>query len=218
MKSLITYFMMMLVFLSCKTIEYEDDLTYLSPEKGNNPNYLVKVNGFVCKDIAGNIGNCAIKNQENQRLTIDILKQPYRYTIDFRCGNSSGIKFRENRVVFKDSPHSFFVPVEVLKGNTYFNCVGDIIPEDDRHNDASNFFEIRVRIFSEDYIEPMQIFTTFYKRKKYLVLGKNAYRAKVKIGRSWYHLKKQTVFRYKNKIDFAMVETKNMRRAYYGEL
>lgn len=207
-----------LLFLSCKSLEYVDDLTYMSPNKAGYPSFLVLVNGKSCKDMFGEIGHCSFKNRIDQPIIVELLSQPYDYKIDFRCGNKEGIKFRKQQDIFSGIKLKFEIPSEIMKGQRYFNCIGDVIPLDERENTASNFFEMRIRFYSKNFIESSDIFTIKYKGKKYLVLGKNAYRAKVKIGRKWYHLKKQTTFKYKSKIDFAVSETKNMRRSYYGEL
>lgn len=216
----INFFIISLIFLllaSCQNLEYVDDLTFMSPDKAQYPSFLVLINGKPCKDMFGEIGHCSFKNRVDQSIQIKILAQPYPFNLDFRCGNSERIKFRKQQDIFKNKEMEFEISSEFMLGERYFNCIGDIKPLDDRKNTSSNFFEMRIRFYSENFIESSDIFTTVYKGKKYLILGQNAYRAKVRIGAKWFYLKKQTVFKYKSKIDFAMSETKNMRRSYYGE-
>lgn len=219
MKNKLLLTALLLLFYGCNQLQYVDDLTYMSPDKANNPTFLAFVNGHACKDMTGSIGNCSLTNKINQPLTIKILKQPYQYKLEFRCGNKQGIHFKKILEIFEMNKELVLtIPTSTMEGHSYFNCIGDITPLDDRPNDASNFFEFRVRFISDYYIEPMTIFTTKYKRKKYLVLGQNAYRSKILAGGKWYFLKEQTTFRYKTRIDFAVSETKNMRRSYFGEI
>lgn len=205
---------LMIIFASCKQLEYQNDLTYLSPIAGNYPDYFVRINGEVCRDMSGNVGMCAIKHSKNSPLTFSFLAQEYNYSLDFRCGNAQGIFFRKRVDVIKGNDFSFEISAKELEMLNYANCVGDIFPID-RDDTVSSFFEVRIRFSQKDYMAPMDIYTYKYKKKNYLVLGQHAYRAKVKVKNKWYKLKEQTVFKFTNQPEFAMIETKNFRHQYY---
>lgn len=211
------FFLLLTVWLvfSCKQLDYEDDLTYTSPGEANYPDYFVLVNNKPCVDMTGSVGLCAYKHDESIPLSFKLLKQSYAYKLDFRCGNSEGMVFTKVIDVLKDDEASFTIDDETLYGQRYLNCIGDIFPQD-RENNASSFFEVRIRLHKDTYINPSEIYTTIHNGNKYLILGEHAYRAKIKTENKWHYLKKKTYFKYDSDIQFAVAETKNMRRSYYG--
>lgn len=210
--------MILLFFIwwGCKALPYEDDIAYMSPDKANNPDHLILINGKACKDILGNIGICAIKHQIKKPLIFKLLPQSYVYSLDFRCGNASGIVFRKQVDILEKKEFEFEFPQEIMNENGYVTCIGDIFSLSDS-NSVSSFFESRIRFYSENYIEPSEIYETKYKGKKYLVLGQHAFRSLVQTKTKKFYLKEQTVFRFKTDIICAIVETKNMRHRYFRE-
>jgi len=204
-----------LLSFSCNQLEYKDDLAFLSPGEANYPDYFVLINNKPCVDMTGSVGLCAYKHDESMPLNFKLLKQPYAYKLDFRCGNIQGIVFEKIIDVLKKDEVVFTISEDMLKDQRYLNCIGDIYPQD-RGNNASSFFEARIRLHKDSYIKPSEVYTTTYKKGNFLVLGEHAYSAKVKTKNKWYYLNKKTYLEHDSEIQFAVVETKNMRRSYYG--
>jgi hypothetical protein len=198
-------------------LAYEQDLQFISPAQANAPDYFVLINDKVCKDMTGQVGICALRHSESSALKFKLLAQGYGYKLDFRCGNAAGIVFRKMIDVLPEKELEFEIDAATLKGQGYLNCIGDISPTD-RQEPIASFFEARIRL-SVNYIPPSEIYSYDSGKKKYLVLGKNAYRSTIVTDdNKTYQLKEQTIFKFKTNIKYAISESYTMRRAYYGDI
>lgn len=202
-----------LLFSCCHyTIPYKDDITYMASGEANYPNYLVIVDDRPCIDSSGEVGMCIFKKPSNKLIHIKIYPQTYSYRFDFRCGSNSGIFFRKTVDVLPKTALEF--DIDGFETMTYFNCIGDVFPKD-RKTAVSGFFEMRVRIYNPAYIDPPDIYSTTFEKHEYLVFGENAYSVRYTSNGKWSFWNKKTTLKDPKNINFAIVETVNMRRKYY---
>jgi len=210
----IFFILPVLLTLACPpSLKYKHDLGFLSSAYANSPESYVTLNGIACKDVEGTVGACFKRLKRSYDLKIDILPKPYAYQFKFTCTNALGVNFSEH--IPKDLENSILIPKEKYGNLKVFNCIGRIFPEDRPEGDINTFFEFRVRLIDPDYLPRERVKKIKYRGKKYLVLGKYAYRTKVFKNGRWKLLKKKTSTKAKG-ITKVISESYIGRLSYYG--
>lgn len=203
---------------SCVPIKYEDDLTFISSGYAGNAEAFARINQKSCVSGEGQIGVCYRSIKKNLDLDFKLLKQSYDYRFRFTCSKNI-------RATYQESPGS---PIDVLKENEFtfkidkgeyldadeFICRGRIFPMD-RPDDVSSFFEVRVLLINPEYQMRENSYVTTKDKKKYLVLGKQAYLSKIFIDGKWQGFKEKTAIELKSENFCAMSESKKMRMNHF---
>lgn len=200
---------------SCASTKYKPDEGFMLPSKAGALEYLVYVNGLVCKDLDGNIGACTKTINARDNLKIKLPIQPYSYRLSYRC--SSNITYTHEAEILKKKAYSFSMPTTAYKDESSFMCIGTIIPADRQF--ISMKFEVRVRVVSADYVPMGSITTGRNLLYQYVFAGKYAYYIKKLYKGKWKFKKKDALIRIrKSKVsDMQFVaESYSGRLAYLG--
>lgn len=189
-----------LLLVSCRPIKFEKDTEFMTSAIANSPEYLIKLNGKICKDTDDMIGLCAKRLRTTEDLKITVLPQQYTYTFRLDCTDyiQSDISFS----VPANMGGEYVLSASKFKDYDVFNCTIDIIPQD-RLN-VSAFAAFRIYVVDAEYIT----LDSIVRNKEFLILGRHSYFSNV-CGED----KKETTM-LKTNCDKAIVESYNMRFNY----
>jgi hypothetical protein len=200
----------LLLLLGCYDLKYQPDTYFMGSALANSPEFLVKVNGTVCKDADNQIGACYKRISSSQDLQLDILPLDYAYTFHLTCTDTISSDVKKD--VLANQPLSITIPSSKYGTVKVFNCVGRVFPLN-RREDISAFFEVRVRLVDSQYTKLEDIYKTKYKDKDVMIFGKYAYKTQTMDNGMWKQLDKVTVGKPHSAV---IVESYNMRYSYYG--
>lgn len=195
-----------LIIISCSSINYKPDTGFLNSAQANSLEYLVRVNGTICKDMDNNIGLCAKKLASDEKLNFSMDARGYAYRFNLRCTRAIDSDFSID--VERDQPLKFSIEPLRFHEVKSFTCIGEIFPHD-RDQEISANWSLRVVVYDENYL-PREI---IYRRGDHIVFGQHA--RYVNLNGKRY--KKKPVIKFKEKIYFAYSESERMRLNYYHE-
>lgn len=210
MKKLVFSIMLMLI-TSC---EYKADLGFLNSAQANYPDYLAQINGKFCVDMDGISGLCGKRIATNQDLIFKLQPKPYQYRIQFICSSKINADF--STTVNKDEEFSWKLESEVFNQQKSFTCISEIFPLD-REEEVSSKFEVRVKVYDEEYIPMDKIRSSKKNGKTALTFGKHAKFTKVCVDNECRDYKQKTYIKINpEKEYFIWTESELMRNSYFG--
>lgn len=194
-----------LFFISCSCIKYAPDTEFKNSSQANSFEYLVRINGEVCKDITGKVGACAIGVKSEEKIDFSFDSRPYGYRLKVECSSAQG--FEEIFDVAKDMPFSFNIVPSVKQ----FSCIGEIFPVDRKQSISAKWYA-RLLVQDSDYEKRETPYVYTDKKKKYLVMGSHSKYLNID-GKD---LDEKTVTLLKNDNVKAYSESEMGRFNYYG--
>ena len=202
-------FCMLALGAKCSHIKYEDDIGFLNSAQANSMEYMIQVDGFVCKDVEGKIGACTKRVKSKNDIVLEQDPRPYGYRLEIKCTSGTNIDFAVDVL-----PNTKWVyKIDRAKFSTFksFSCQGEIFP-DDRSNPISALWQVRFIVVDSAY-KPRE--TMYYAEKKYVVLGKHAKHSRVCFNGECENHHKDTVVET-GKLAQAWSESELMRINYYN--
>ena len=212
---MIRLLLLMYVFVACTpTLKYIDDKELPVSAQVNSPELPVYINGALCKDTDDIPGLCSkrIKADEDLEITIDPIPYAYRFAL----GCSDSIKTSVSSDVLVNVQFKTTITKDKYQQAKSFTCIGEIHPKD-RPNTVSAKFELRVKVVDPKHQarEKMQLYRDG--NKKFLVLGANAFHARVcEQNKCTNYDKTTTVPVYDLSTLYAYSESYNMRYNYFN--
>lgn len=170
MKLLLTFslFFLLIIIASCQSvIKYKSDLGFMNSAQANSPEYLVKVDGSVCKDMDNQVGLCAKRVKSDHVISFKMDKRPYSYRLNVKC--SSQVDFSLSKDIPEEENFEFSIEASQYSEVTSFTCFGEVFPQD-RPQTISAFWHVRFVVFDKNYQAREQI----YSMDDRLILGQNA--------------------------------------------
>jgi len=199
-----------LVSCSCNPIKYKSDLGFMNSAQANSLEYFVRVNGSPCKDMDGKMGLCAKRIESNKALNFSMEAREYGYEFSLSCTKAINSDFTIS--IEKGKPYSFIIVPEKFLDVRSFTCIGEIVPND-RDQQISAKWYVRVVIFDGKYVEREAIYKTTKRKKDWLIFGKHARYVYINGKR----FKKRTGIEIKGEGPFfGYSESERMRFNYYG--
>lgn len=199
---------------ACSTSNnYRDDVGFMVSSQANSPEVDVSINGYLCRDVAGEPGLCAVRVPKGQDLTVALHPREYPYRLHLLC--SKEVQFDKSWDVEFQSPFQITIPKDNYSELRSFICIGEIFPKD-RADKLSAEFEFRVKLIEGEYVgrEAMQILDK--KETTYLVLGEYARSSRIWDGEEWKSYTKRTIIEIKDPQEvIAFSESYSMRHNYY---
>lgn len=182
------YLTLLLLLVGCKTWftkdkTYVPDTAFIPSGLANSLEYPVIVKDRICADVEGIPGLCSVRVKSNDDLTIKFLPQQYGYRLLLQCSRSLGID------TTKDVPKN--TPFQILLSHSDYNmlksfiCIGEILPAD--RGEVSSKFEIRVKVYSEEYSKREDIHMIQRGDDYYLHFGTHALYTSVFQNGEWSH-------------------------------
>lgn len=209
MRILLSVIILFVVFIGCTHIKYKDDLGFYNSAQANSFEFMVRVNGSLCKDVDGKIGFCAKQIGSKENLTFHQDAMPYAYQLKIDC---SGDIYYLERSIDKNKAVDIVIPKENFNKYRAFSCKGFVQP-DDRPEEICAKWRAEIIVYDDEkYLPREEIYTFKKKKKKYLVLGKYAFHSNVN-GKSY---KKKTAVKIKSDKVKGWSESYLMRYNYYG--
>lgn len=132
----------------CTSIKYEDDIGFLNSAQANSMEWMVTIDGRVCKDLDGLIGACTKRIKSNQSPVLKHDSRPYAYQVHVVCSKGTGIDFSQD--VEANKTWTYTIDAEAVKDFKSFSCVGEIFPQD-RANSISMLWQIRFVVVDVAY-------------------------------------------------------------------
>ncbi len=151
----------------CSSIPYEDDIRFLNSAQANSMEWLLRVDGAVCKDMEGIIGACTKRVGSQSDVLLQHDPRPYGYRVDVECTDGTGIVFRHD--VPKGEPWQYTLEHGDFEGFRSLSCQGEIFPHG-RGNSLSALWQIRLIVFDDRYEGREEI----YYLDEELIMGKHA--------------------------------------------
>lgn len=208
MKSII-FILLSLTVLSCQNLKYQSDIGFLNSAQANSAEYLVMINGKHCVDMDRKVGLCAKRIKSDRSLDFSLEPKPYNYRFTLTCSSSIDSNFSID--IIKNQKYSFSIEPDKFSNVRSFTCIGEIFPND-RDQEVSANFQVRVVIVDSEYIEREIIYEKPKKRKNYVILGKHAKYSNVN-GKIY---KEKTAVKVDSRRIKAYSESERMRFNYYG--
>jgi len=209
------FLLLALISSGCQSrseIKYMDDSAFLSPTSANSPEAFVSVNNFPCVDVEGIPGLCSIRIKQNQSLKISLSGKPYPYQLSLVC--SENVKVNQEFSLPAKEKFSFEISSQNFKSMKSFICIGEIYPQD-RPEEVSSKFEIRVKILDENYETGEQIRLEKQSDGYYLNFGKYAKYVHVYDQGKWYFYSKSPSVKVSSPDVFAIAETQTCRYSFF---
>lgn len=200
---------LLFLVVACTALNYVTDKGFKVSAQANSFEFPVKLNGFPCKDMVGKIGTCVTQTGSKNPLTIYLIPRPYSYTVSFKC--SAGLDFSKSFDVAENK--EFSVAIEDYRDLKFFQCIGELFP-DDREVEVSSKFWFFVKVVDSEYDRREEI----YKDEEYFVIGKHSKYVTICYKDGKCKMKKKLTY-YKDKDnDVASIvsESEAMRFNYYG--
>lgn len=172
MKQLLLSILSLSLLSGCVNLDYKSDLGFMPSAFGNSPEYLLKLNGTVCKDTDGFIGFCAKRIKSNQDLVINIIPQQYAYTFQLDCTDTVGSDTSFDVLAGVQLNH--VIPAIKYQDQEVFNCTVDILPHYGPEPVAA-FAAFRIMVVNKDYIS----LDSIVQQGRYIVMGRHSYLSNV---------------------------------------
>lgn len=192
----------------CTSIKYEDDIGFLNSAQANSTEWMVTIDGKVCKDMDGEVGACTKRIKSNQSPVLKHDPRPYAYQLRIKCTEGTDIDFSQD--VEANKTWSYKIEAAKIKDFKSFSCQGEIFPQD-RGNSLSALWQIRFLVVDVDY-EKREI---IQRNSKGFLFGRYAKYARACSAQSCKDFKHKTVAGFKNGVT-AYSESEVMRFNYYG--
>lgn len=205
MRSFLIICSMLITACACKDIKYKPDIGFIPSAQANSPEFLVKINGSVCKDMDNQVGLCSKRISSDKALSFKMDVRPYAYRLNVEC--SAVINFSLSRDIPSGQSAEFSIEPSQFSEAKSFTCIGEIFPQD-REEEVSAFWHARFLVFDKNYQGREEI----YPLGADLILGQNA---------KYTLLNEQKFLTKKVKTDLkgvqkAYSESESMRFNYYG--
>jgi hypothetical protein len=208
-----TLLLLLFIFLNfaCVKIPYHDDKGFLNSAQANSFEFLVYVNGRVCKDMDGIVGMCSKRLKSTDSIEFKIEPLDYAYRVKVTCSKELGVNFTRD---YPANTHvTFTITADDYQEVKTFVCIGELFPTD-RPEEISFKWQIRVEVIDAKYLKREEIFVQETEGGRYLVLGQNARLSKVYINGKFYEHKEKAIVKLPKKSVEA--EVKAMSESYMG--
>jgi len=156
-----------IVLGQCSSLPYESDSGFLNSAQANSSEWMVRVDGLVCKDLDGLVGACSKRVKSKTDIKVHHDPRPYSYRVAMRCTEGTGIDFSID--VLENQPWGYTIRHDKFKGFRSFTCQGEVFPND-RDNAISALWQIRFLVVDQDYKKRESV----YFSNDQLVMGKHA--------------------------------------------
>lgn len=192
----------------CTSIKYEDDVNFLNSAQANAFEWMVMVDGKVCKDLDGEVGACTKRIKSDHSPTLKHDSRPYAYQVQLKCSQGSGVEDFSQDV---EANKSWSYKIEASKITaTSFTCIGEAFPQD-RDNKLSAKWQVRFLVYDVEY-ERREILQG---DSRGFLFGRFAKHAKACSSSGCKNFYKTTAVKFKNGIK-AYSESELMRFNYLG--
>lgn len=208
-----TLLLLLFIFLNfaCVKIPYQDDKGFINSAQANSFEFLVLVNGKVCKDMDGIVGMCSKRVKSTDSLEFKIEPLEYAYRLKVVCSKEIGVNFTRDYPA--NTPVTFTItPTDYQEVKT-FVCIGELFPTD-RPEEISFKWQIRVEVIDAKYLKREEIFVQETGGDRYLVLGQNARLSKVYINGKLHEHREKAIIKLPRKA--VVAEVKAMSESYMG--
>lgn len=138
--------------------------------QADSPEFVVYVNGKLCKDTDGIPGLCSKRIRSNEDVLLHFDPLPYAWHMTLDCGNVG--PFPPIQEV-ANAAHEILITRAQFVSFKSFTCIGEIFPED-RPQPLSAKWELRAKIVDAQYEAREQITEETKDGRTYLVLGQFA--------------------------------------------
>lgn len=192
----------------CTSIKYEDDIDFLNSAQANAFEWMVTIDGKVCKDLDGEIGACTKRIKSDHSPVLKHDSRPYAYQVQLKCGAGSGVEDFSQDV---EANKSWSYKIESQKITaTSFTCIGEVFPSD-RDNKLSAKWQIRFLVYDVEY-ERRELLQS---DQRGFLFGRFAKHSKACSKSGCKNFYKTTAVRFKNGIK-AYSESEKLRFNYLG--
>lgn len=210
------FFVLCVAMGSCTGLKYAHDLGFTNSAQANSMEFMVKVNGKVCRDLTGKAGVCATRVglTKSVKFHQDAMTYPYEFRLE--CTPELEVDFSKH--VEKGDSMDFEITPEQFEEVINFTCVGEVFPLDERdEQEISAGWEVHVVIFDdENYVSREIIYIKEDEGKKKLMVGRYAMSTTVCTKKECKVYKKKPAIVIKDDVVHAYSESYMMRYNEFG--
>jgi hypothetical protein len=197
---------MFLFLLGC-TLDYAPDKGFFNSAQANSFEFPIRINGNICKDMDNHIGLCVKQVESNIPLKVELPARPYSYMLVIKC--SAGLGFNKKFSVPKGE--AFIYSIKDYKEEQYFQCIGEIFP--DNRLEVSAKYAYYIKVVDSNYVSREEI----HKINKNFIVGKHArYVTVCKRDKCKLRNKATLVKDLREKITSIFSESEQMRFNFWG--
>lgn len=193
----------------CNAPKYVADIGFIPSATANSPEFPVFIEGTVCKDLKGQVGLCALRQDADKDFVVDFYAQPYDYELTFNC-SSNVPGYPVSWLVVRNTDFKVTVPRTVFPKEKVFTCSAIITPKD-RPEPIGSFARMTVTVVDSGY----QRLENPYITKGYLVMGEHTLYGKYRDRDGWHTVEKTTVVKDTKGIVEVTTESYAGRHGYY---